>query len=288
MVTGLIVMAAGALVFIPASMSRIYIIFLVGLFIQGTGLTILQTASNPYITIIGPRNTAAKRISIMGICNKTAGALAPLILAYFILSDGDAFVNRLASLSDLERIAALDELASRVISPYIVIAIVLVCLAFVIRISPLPEIERESDNKADETAFALKRNIFQFTHLWLGALALFMYVGVEVIAGDTIIRYGIALGIPIAQAKAYTTFTLLLMVIGYVLLGIVLIPKHLGIMFPKITAGVPVEFCKAQNASSRFSTKSSIGIFERDGSKQLSGIVIAVFPDVVPQQLFSI
>lgn len=225
MVTGLVIMAAGALVFIPAAILRVYGIFLGGLFIQGTGLTILQTASNPYITIIGPRNTAAKRISIMGICNKIAGALAPLLLAYFILSDGDAFVAKLDILGNLERLAALDELASRVIIPYIIIAAVLALLALCIKISPLPEIEAETDDRGNLDQTTARNSIFRFPHLWLGALALFMYVGVEVIAGDTIIRYGIALGIPIAQAKAFTTYTLLLMVIGYVILGVIAIPK---------------------------------------------------------------
>jgi FHS family L-fucose permease-like MFS transporter len=95
MMAGLMVMAVGALIFVPAALSRTYALFLGGLFVMGTGLAILQTASNPYITIIGPRETAATRISIMGICNKIAGALAPLILAYFILNDGDAFVESL-------------------------------------------------------------------------------------------------------------------------------------------------------------------------------------------------
>ncbi|MBN1158481.1 MAG: sugar MFS transporter [Bacteroidales bacterium] len=225
MVTGLFIMAFGALVFIPAALMRVYGIFLAGLFIQGTGLTLLQTASNPYITIIGPRETAAKRISIMGICNKIAGALAPLILAYFILSDGDAFVEKLGTLGNIERTAALDELASRVIAPYIVIAAVLAILAMAVRISPLPEIETEQEDTEHRMLSSSRNSIFKFPHLWLGALALFLYVGVEVIAGDTIIRYGIALGIPIAQAKAFTTYTLLLMVAGYVLLGIILIPR---------------------------------------------------------------
>ncbi len=225
MVTGLLIMAAGALVFVPAALLRIYGIFLGGLFVQGAGLTILQTAANPYITIIGPRNTAAKRISIMGICNKIAGALAPLLLAYFILSDGDAFVEKLDTLGNLERLTALDELASRVIIPYIVIAAVLALLALAIRTSPLPDIETETDDQGKMDQTTTRNSIFRFPHLWLGALALFLYVGVEVIAGDTIIRYGIALGIPIAKAKAFTTYTLLLMVIGYVILGVVAIPK---------------------------------------------------------------
>ncbi len=225
MVTGLLIIAAGALVFVAAALLRIYGIFLGGLFVQGAGLTILQTAANPYITIIGPRNTAAKRISIMGICNKIAGALAPLLLAYFILSDGDAFVEKLDTLGNLERLTALDELASRVIIPYIVIAAVLALLALAIRTSPLPDIETETDDQGKMDQTTTRNSIFRFPHLWLGALALFLYVGVEVIAGDTIIRYGIALGIPIAKAKAFTTYTLLLMVIGYVMLGVIAIPR---------------------------------------------------------------
>jgi glucose/galactose transporter len=226
MMVGLMVMALGALIFVPAAMTRTYALFLAGLFVMGTGLAVLQTASNPYITIIGPRETAATRISIMGICNKLAGAIAPLILAYFILSDGDAFVESIKTMSVAEKAVALDGLASRVISPYIVMAIVLALLGIGVRLSPLPEIEMESDEESKKDAgVTSKSSIFDFPHLWLGALALFLYVGTEVIAGDTIIRYGIALGIPIATAKTFTSFTLISMVVGYVLIGLILVPR---------------------------------------------------------------
>jgi FHS family L-fucose permease-like MFS transporter len=225
MMVGLLIMAVGALIFIPAAMTRTYATFLAGLFVMGTGLALLQTAVNPYITIIGPRETAAKRISIMGICNKVAGAIAPLILAYFILSDGDAFVANLATLNEADKLIALDELAARVISPYIVIAAILAILGIGVKFSPLPDVEMEPEDEIDTTLVTTKTSIFQFPHLWLGALALFVYVGVEVIAGDTIIRYGMSLGIPIAQAKVYTTYTLIAMIVGYVLIGLVLIPK---------------------------------------------------------------
>ena len=161
----------------------------------------------------------------MGICNKVAGAIAPLILAYFILSDGDAFVEKLKTMSLAEKAVALDGLASRVISPYIVIAIILAILGIMIRFSPLPEIETEPEEAVDKDVTTSRTSIFHFPHLWLGALALFLYVGVEVIAGDTIIRYGIALGIPIAQAKVFTTYTLISMIVGYVFIGIILIPR---------------------------------------------------------------
>ncbi len=224
MTVGLIVMAAGTLMFIPAAMTRTYFTFLAGLFVMGTGLAILQTASNPYITIIGPVESAARRISIMGICNKVAGAIAPLILAFFILSDGDELVKSLEYMDVTQRQLALDALAARVISPYLVMTAILVFLGLMIRFSPLPEVELEQDNIAKENSQDRKGNIFQFPHLVLGALALFFYVGAEVIAGDTIITYGKSLGIPLATARAFTTYTLIAMVIGYTL-GIILIPR---------------------------------------------------------------
>jgi len=226
MMVGLLVMAVGTLLFIPAAMSRTYALFLVGLFVMGTGLAILQTASNPYITIIGPIESAAKRISIMGIANKVAGAVAPLILAYFVLSDGDTFVESLKSMDEATKIIALDGLAARVIAPYLVMTVILVVLGLMIRYSPLPEIEDEPDENID-SSIAEKKNIFQFPHLILGVIALFLYVGAEVIAGDTIIRYGMSLGIPISTAKVFTSLTLGAMIIGYII-GIIFIPKYIS------------------------------------------------------------
>ncbi len=223
MMVGLFIMAIGTLLFIPAAYTRMYSLFLLGLFVMGTGLAILQTASNPYITIIGPTESAAQRISIMGIANKVAGMLAPIILAYFILHDGDTFVAELEGLNATEKNLQLDILSQRVIVPYLFMTIVLVILGVGIRFSPLPEIENENEDTV-ETTGNLKTNIFQFPNLVLGVIALFLYVGVEVIAGDTIIRYGISLGFPIEQAKLFTSFTLAGMIVGY-LLGIALIPK---------------------------------------------------------------
>lgn len=226
MTIGLFVMAVGTIMFIPAAQTRTYALFLFGLFILGTGLALLQTASNPYITIIGPRESAAKRISIMGICNKVAGALAPLILAYFILHDGDAFVEKLQTMEESIKVIALNELAARVIIPYIFMTAVLILLGIMIRFAPLPEIEEEVvEDTYDESI--TKTNIFQFPNLILGVIALFLYVGAEVIAGDTIIRYGISLGIPIDTAKLFTSLTLVSMIVGYII-GILLIPRFLS------------------------------------------------------------
>lgn len=230
MMIGLLVMAVGTLIFIPAAMSRIFGVFLTGLFVMGTGLALLQTASNPYVTIIGPKESAARRISILGICNKFAGAMAPLILAYYILNDGDAFVESLKSMDAAARAVALDSLAARVINPYIVMTIVLVIMGIGVCLAPLPEIETREDDKQAENGEEKKNSIMAFPHLILGVIALFFYVGAEVIAGDTIIRYGQSLGIELNTAKAFTSYTMVTMVVGY-LLGVALIPKVISQRF---------------------------------------------------------
>jgi MFS transporter, FHS family, L-fucose permease len=228
MSVGLWIMAAGCLVFIPAALTRAYGLFLTGLFIMGTGLTLLQTASNPYITIIGPRESAAKRISIMGIANKFAGAIAPIILASIILKDSNILEEKLAQTLDLAtRSAILDELAQRVIMPYIVMTIILVLLGFFLKYVHLPEVDTEAEEESTSLTDVRKTSIWQFPHLLLGVLALFFYVGVEVIAGDTIIRYGQSLNIGMDSAKYYASLTMLAMILGY-MMGIIFIPKYLS------------------------------------------------------------
>ena len=125
------------------------------------------------------------------------------------------------------RSLALDGLASRVIGPYIVMSIVLFLLGLLIRFAPLPEIDAEKESEEEIASIAGRTNIFQFPHLILGVITLFFYVGIEVIAGDTIIRYGMALDIALESAKYYTSLVLVAMVIGYVI-GILLIPKVLS------------------------------------------------------------
>ena len=236
MSVGLWIMAAGCLVFIPAATARTFGLFLTGLFIMGTGLTLLQTASNPYITIIGPRESAAKRISIMGIANKFAGAIAPIILASIILKDSHILEDKLARAADAAaRSLLLDELAQRVIMPYIVMAIILVILGLFIRFVNLPEVDTEKEDETSGDNEIKRTSIWQFPHLLLGVVALFFYVGVEVIAGDTIIRYGQSLNIPMESAKYYTSLTMVGMILGY-LMGIIFTPKY-------ITQGNALKIC---------------------------------------------
>ncbi|PKD18801.1 MFS transporter [Salegentibacter salinarum] len=225
---GLVVMAIGALVFVPAALVRNYTFFLFGLFVQGTGLALLQSAANPYITILGPIESAAKRISIMGICNKIAGALAPIVFGAILLKNMDKLETKLINLNPVEKAAELDALSARVITPYIIMAVILSGLAVLIYYSTLPEIETDGEDEEVAVANKNKTSVMQFPNLLLGTLAMFLYVGVEVIAGDTVISYArdgqdIATG----TAKFFTSYTLVAMIIGY-LIGTVTIPRFIS------------------------------------------------------------
>lgn len=224
---GLFVMAIGALLFIPAAHSRSYPLFLTGLFIIGTGLALLQTAANPYVTVLGPIESAAQRISIMGICNKVAGILAVFILGGIVLENADAIKAKLLVFNAAEKEAELTALASRVINPYITIAIVLSILAVVIYFINLPEIKEEEDDVNDTSVSKTRTSIFQFPHLILGALAIFFYVGVEVISYDTFASFGESLGYPLEKASTFASYTGYGLLIGYVL-GIICIPKYIS------------------------------------------------------------
>ena len=223
---GLFLMALGALVFIPAAESRTYWMFLTGIFIQGTGMTVLQTAANPYITILGPIESGAKRIAIMGIANKVAGALGSVIFGALLLSGIDEVKDLVSQVSADEKAVLLDQMADSVFVPYVVMAIILFVLGLLMRRAPLPHVEAEVRNE-EETQLGGSKTIFQYPHLWFGMLTLFVYVGAEVIAGDTIIAYGLALGISASKAKFFTTFTLMAMVATYAL-GVILIPKYVS------------------------------------------------------------
>ena len=225
-------MAVGSLLFIPAASVRSFPFFLTALFVQFTGLALLQTASNPYITVVGPLESAARRISIMGICNKAAGALSPLIVGAIVLKNATALEMQVQATTDAgQRAAILDQLAGRVVVPYLVMAGILVVLAFMIKASSLPEIQMDGDEKsagADGVRSGkMKKSVMEFPHLLLGVVCIFVYVGVEVLAGDGIGTFGKAMGMPLDQTKYFTAFTLVAMLIGYIV-GIVTIPRYLS------------------------------------------------------------
>ncbi|UEG54978.1 sugar MFS transporter [Mucilaginibacter daejeonensis] len=219
---GLVVMAVGCSLFIPAALLRFYPLFLLGLFVGGAGMTLLQTAVNPYITLLGPANKAAQRISIMGICNKLAGVLAPLILGAIILNNSGDLIKELAAYSPDEKVARLDELARMVIMPYTALTAILLIIAYCIKFAHLPEIKPPSVEVEDGSATAPVKS--GNTDLLLGFIAIFCVVGLEVLAGDTIGNYGLYHGLNLDVAKSLTSFTLACTVIGY-LFGAFAIPR---------------------------------------------------------------
>lgn len=220
---GLIVMAIGSILFLPAASSRNYLLFLVGLFIQGTGLALLQTAVNPYVTILGPIESAAKRMSIMGLFNKCAGMIGILLISSVLFSGMDALSAKIQTLSGAELEAELAVLASRIQMPYIIITVLLCLLALMIALARLPEVKNEDENSATKQ----ERSIFKIPYLWLGVLTLFLYVGVEVIAIDTLGLYAVSQGISEDIAPKLGTFSLIALTIGYII-GIILVPKHIS------------------------------------------------------------
>ena len=225
---GFWLMAAGAFLFVPAAMTTTYGIFLLGLFALGTGLAILQTAANPFITILGPKERAGQRISIMGICNKGAGILAPILFASVILKASDTQLFRLLpGMGQVEKDAALNELLRRVIVPYGCVGLLLFAIGLMVRYSPLPEIDTEHETPAIAAANSGKKNIFQFPHLIMAAIAIFLHVGTQVIAIDTVINYALSMHMNLLEAKIFPSYTLACTICGYIL-GILLIPKWLS------------------------------------------------------------
>lgn len=225
---GFWIMALGALVFVPAALTRTYGLFLLGLFSIGTGLAILQPAANTYITIIGPKERAAQRMSIMGVCNKTAGIIAPLLLAAAILRPTDTgLFKQLPLMDEVTRNAVLDELIRRVIVPYSVMAVILFGLGLMIRYSILPEIDTNNENSVEATANSGKTSIIHFPYLILGGIAIFVHVGSQVVGINTIIGYAQSLNLPLLEAKVFPSYILGITMSGF-LLGIVLIPKFIN------------------------------------------------------------
>ncbi|RAJ83303.1 glucose/galactose transporter [Chitinophaga dinghuensis] len=225
MSVGLFTMAIGSLIFVPAAQMRSFPLFLVGLFIQGAGMTLLQAASNPYVTIIGPIERAAQRMSIMGICNKVAAMIGILLLSVLLFSDTTELSQKIETLQGAEKEAELTLLAGRVIVPYIIMAVVLVGLGFMVRKAHLPEVNPEEE--AGESNVKTPSSIFKIPYLMLGILCLFLYVGVEVLAIDSLALYGEASGFTKEVAIHLGIYSLVALTVGY-LLGIVLVPKYIS------------------------------------------------------------
>lgn len=230
MAMALLVMAIGTFLFGQYATHRNYPMSLLGLFIIGSGLSLLQTASNPYISIIGPIESAAQRISIVGICNKIAGIISPIVLGAFVLKGINELEGKVATATDpAAKDIILIEFAAKIYTPYVIMAMVLVLLGFWILKSGLPEIKSAEANvqQLSSVGGKQKNSLFQFPHLWLGAVCIFFYVGAEVMAGDAIGTYGKGFGISTDYTKYFTSITLGAMLLGYVI-GLFTIPKYIS------------------------------------------------------------
>jgi glucose/galactose transporter len=222
---GLFTMEVGAALFGEFCTQRWYPGALGGLFVIGGGLALLQTASNPYISILGPIESAAQRIAVMGICNKIAGFLAPIAIGMLVMQGIGELSAQVAAADAATRDRLLDAFAAKIHAPYLVMAGLLALLAIGVLFSPLPEIDPKTANATTASDDAAgDRGILRFPHLWLGALCIFAYVGAEVMAGDAIGAYGKAFGLPLDHTKFFTSFTLGAMLLGYVA-GLVAIPR---------------------------------------------------------------
>ncbi|HPS72564.1 MAG TPA: MFS transporter, partial [Bacteroidales bacterium] len=219
MALGLIIMAIGSILFVPAALNRNFVLFLIGLFVQGTGLALLQTAANPYVTILGPIESAAKRQSIMGVCNKVAGMIGILILYSAIFSGSEGLIAQINDPNTLPAIKdqLLSELSRNVILPYIIMTCVLIALMIFVKAAKLPDISEDANSSELDTP---KKSIFAYPYLWIGIIALFFYVGAEVVSVTYLIQYGDYFGIAKEVSKNFGIYALISLVVGY-LMGIV-------------------------------------------------------------------
>jgi len=217
MALGMGVMMIAGLLFIPAAKTQVFALFLFAQLVMGAGQTLLQTAVNPYVVRIGPEESAAARVSVMGILNKGAGVIAPMVFTALIL---DSFKDRVGTeLTQLQ----IDEMANGLVIPYLGMALFIGLLALVVKKSPLPELANEDDSDANSKGHI--KEALSHPNLAFGVAALFFYVAVEVIAGDTIGTFALSLGVE--SYGVMTSYTMICMVLGYTL-GILTIPRFIS------------------------------------------------------------
>jgi len=210
MMIAFFIMALGMWLFVPSSKAVSFPLFLVALFVGGIGNTLLQGAVNPYITILGPEDTAAVRMSLMGIMNKMAWWMAPLFLGLFI---------------DLAKVDVND-----IIMPFYIVTGIMLVLGVFVYFAPLPEVKAvgEDEEEAAESSYAAKKtSIFQFPHLMLGVFALFVYVGIETLPMASIIDFARATFGDVPNLQNYSKFVTLGLVAGYIF-GVIAIPRFIS------------------------------------------------------------
>jgi MFS transporter, FHS family, L-fucose permease len=228
MVLGLLIMTIGTLMFIPAAYTRTYSLFLTGLFVTGTGLTLLQAAVNPYIAILGPIESTAQRVGFLGLANKSVGIFSVTVLGSIFLLKADDIIAKINTVNALEKANILDEYALKIVNPYLIITAVLLLMALVIYFSKLPEID---DSKTEVEGISVeiesRDSVFQYPYLVLGVVTMFFASICEVIPVDSIIIYSRAIGLSIGDSRIYPVYALVAMLAGY-FATIILIPKYIS------------------------------------------------------------
>ncbi len=223
---GLGLLSLGALLFWPAAILRSYYLFLVALFVMGVALAILQTLANPLVVTIGPRESAARRISIVGICNKLAGILSPLMIAELIIRPQDR--QTMASidsgmLTGAMKEQALDQMVRGVIVPYVVLALVLFLLGILFYFSPIPD-DGNLDDDVPESMDGACKSVLSYPYLVLGAIAMFCHLGAMQVSVSTLASYSMEFGRDLISARIFPSLSLVCVLIGY-FCGIILIPR---------------------------------------------------------------
>ncbi|MDR3367186.1 MAG: glucose/galactose MFS transporter [Prevotellaceae bacterium] len=223
MMIGLMAMAAGALIFIPAALLRTYPLFLLGLLVAGAGLGLLHAAAVPYVNALGAAESASRRRCAMNICSKLAGMLSPLVVGSLLFYKIDSLEASIQMAEGASRAAELDTLAHKAVLPYLVILSALLAAAVWVKFSPLPNVAVGNGGEREEKGSGLAHPL----RFWLGTLALFLYTGVEVVGVVSIALYGKSTGMSLEAATALPACSLLASALGCLLMAVV-VPKRIG------------------------------------------------------------
>ncbi|KXV45152.1 glucose/galactose transporter [Gluconobacter roseus] len=216
----LLLCAAGVALFGQFIAMRLYGGALTGLLVMGAGLSLMQVVINPLVSLLGPSERASQRIAIMGVCNKCAGILAPIVLATLVMGDIGSISQRAQETIDpVARNALLTGFVHAIYAPYMTMAVVLLITAIGVAVCPLPDLQAPPIPGPLESS----KRIFR-PHLVAGIAVMFLYVGIEVMAGDAIGTYGQGFGLPLSQTRFFTSLTLAAMLGGYVT-GFLIVPR---------------------------------------------------------------
>ena len=188
---GLATAGLGCLLFYPAAATRLYPLFLLALFVVAGGITVLQVAANPYISVLGPEESASARLNLSQAFNSFGTTIAPVVAASFLLGDQILTGEAIDALAEAERQAYFTAEASAVQVPFVLLALAFFLLAGVVGVIQLPKILGHRD-EGNGTSYA---QVFQNRKLRFGALAIFVYVGAEVALGSYMVSYGLSLDI---------------------------------------------------------------------------------------------